>query len=508
MGKRIRWLGVVMLLCFAVVLVQLTHIQFGEAKRLADSSNNPKNTTLKYDNERGLILAADGTVLARSVRTPAGSSFKFMRQYPGGALFSGVVGYDSLYYGTAGVEDYYNENLVPHAQPVQSLSQLLNPPPKTTDTVSLTIQPYLQQVAAQSLQNFSGQYKDGAVVALDPRTGAVEAMYSSPSFDPNALADPNVNNETKAGMTDFHSKDTEGFNPGYPLATFHPFAPGSTFKVVTTASVYNLDPSLSNFTFETAGCTKPNEIPNTNQVVCNDSNTPQTASACGGTIAEMLPESCDPGYAMLGISLGATNLAEQATLFGWNKRPPIDLGSREVLPSNFPPASSLEPPNQAFLAYSAFGQEDVTATALQNAMVAEGIADNGVVMTPHVMAEIHDSQGRLIRTYQPTRYLQATSAVAAEQVNTLMQSVITSPLGTANGVIDSSLDAAVKTGTAQTTAPDGSSATNDWMIGFAPANDPKIAVAVVVPYQEVSYTGAQVAGPIVNAVMHAALSHP
>ena len=389
-----------------------------------------------------------------------------MRQYPGGSLYSGVVGYSSLYYGTAGVEDYYNADLVPHSQPIQSLSQLLTPPPKATDTVSLTIQPYLQQVAAQALQHDSGQYKDGAVVALDPTTGAVEAMYSSPSFDPNALADPNVNNEIKAGAVDFQTKDAEGFYPGNPLATFATLTPGSTFKVVTTAAVYNLDPSLSNFTFATAGCTTPKAIPNTPQVVCNDSNTPQNASSCGGSIAEMLPESCDPGYAMLGISLGATNLAQQAALFGWNKRPPIDLGSREVAASPFPPASSLEPPNQAFLAYSAFGQENVRATALQNAMVAEGIADNGVVMTPHVMAQIRGSQGQLVQTYQPTKYLQATSPLAAEQVTTLMKSVVTSPLGTAYGHIDPSLDAAVKTGTAQTTAPDGSPATDDWMIGF------------------------------------------
>ena len=495
----------VILLCFAVVMVQLTHIQFGEANKLANSANNPKNATLKYENYRGYILAADGTVLAQSVRTPAGSSYKYYRQYPGGALYSGFTGYSSLYYGTAGVESTYNDDLVPHSQQAQSLSQLLNPPPKTTDTVSLTVQPYLQQVAAQALQQYSDQYKDGAVVALNPRTGAVEAMYSSPNYDPNALADPNVNNEIKAGTADFHTKDAEGFFPGYPMATFDTLTPGSTFKVVTTASVYNLDPSLSNFSMEfPTGCTDPNQIPNTDKVVCNDSTNPP-GTACGGTLSEMLPQSCDPGYAMLGISLGATNLAQQASLFGWNKRPPIDLTN--VAASYFPPASDLEPPNQPILAYSAFGQENVTATALQNAMVAEGIADNGVVMTPHVMAEVRDSQGRLVRTYQPAKYLQATSALAAEQTSTLMQGVVNSPEGTANGVFSPSLDVAAKTGTAQTTAPDGSAATNDWMIAFAPANNPKIAVAVVVPYQEQTYTGAQVAGPIVNAVISAALAH-
>ncbi len=512
MSRRIRWLGVVILLCFAVVMVQLTHIQFGEAKKLADSSSNPKNATLKYNNDRGYILAADGTVLARSVRTPAGvSSYKYYRQYPGGALYSGIVGYSSTYYGTAGVESAYNDQLVPHTQPAQSLSQLLNPPPKTTDTVSLTVQPYLQQVAAQALQQYSDQYKDGAVVALNPRTGAVEAMYSNPNFDPNALADPNVNNEIKAGTADFHTKDGEGFYPGDPMATFDTFAPGSTFKVVTSAAVYNLDPSLDNFTINfPTGCTDKGQIPNTDKVVCNDSNNPP-GNPCGGTLTEMLPQSCDPGYAMLGISVGATNLAQQANLFGWNKRPPIDLDPREVSASFFPPASDLEPPNQPILAYSAFGQENVTATTLQNAMVAEGIADNGVVMTPHVMAQVRDSQGRLVQTYQPTKYLQATSALAAEQTNTLMQGVVTSPEGTANGVFSPSLDVAAKTGTAQTFVPGTNSAvpaTNDWMIAFAPANNPKIAVAVVVPYQSQTFdTGAAVAGPIVNAVITAALSH-
>ncbi len=510
MGRRIRWLGVVILLCFAVILVQLTHIQFGEAKKLADSANNPKNFATKYDNQRGYILAADGTVLAKSVRAPSDSPQKYERVYPNGPLYMGIVGYSSPYWGTSGVEAVYNDDLVAHSQPAQSLSQLLNPPPKTTDTVSLTIQPYLQQAIANALQqNLAGrQYTDAAVVAMDPRTGAIEGMYSNVTYDPNALVAPLVNNqaltnEIKAGEA-ARTPDAEGVAPAFPMATFDAFAPGSTFKVVTTAAAYNLQPTQANFVFPVAGCTAKNQIPDTDKVVCNDSAAPP-GKPCGGTIQQMLPASCDPGYAMLGLAVDAQNLSQQASLFGWNKRPPIDLDN--VATSGIDSEATLEA-NPPDLAYSAFGQQSVTATALQNAMVAEGIADNGVVMTPHVMAEIRDSQGRLVQLYQPTKYSQATSPATAELVGTAMQAVVTS--GTAAPVgFSPSMDVAAKTGTAQTDyRGTNTPATHDWMIAFAPANNPQIAVAVVVPYQTQQYdTGATVAGPIMKAVLTAALSH-
>jgi penicillin-binding protein A len=504
-----------MLLCFAVVLVQLTHIQFGEAKKLADSPDNPKNFAAKYDNQRGYILAADGTILAKSVLAPTGSPQKYERVYPSGPLFSGIVGYSSPYWGSSGVESVYNDDLIAHSQPAQSLSQLLNPPPKTTDTVSLTIQPYLQQAIANALQqNLVGrQYTDAAVVAMDPRTGAIEGMYSNVTYDPNALVAPLVNNqaltnEINAGEA-ARKPDAEGVVPAFPMATFNAFTPGSTFKVVTTAAAYNQQPSQADFTMDFPnGCTAPGQIPYFTGVVCNDSSAPP-GNPCGGTIQQMLPESCDPGYAMLGLAVGAPNLTQQAAQFGWNKKPPVDV--TDVSASHMDSESHLgKNGNQAALAQSAFGQLNDTATALQNAMVAEGIADNGVVMTPHVMAEIRDSQGGLVQIYQPSKYMQATSAAAAEVTNTDMQEVVTS--GTASEVgFDPSMDVAAKTGTAQTFFPTPNSntpATHDWMIAFAPANNPQIAVAVVVPYQSQQYdTGATVAGPIMKAVLTAALTH-
>jgi peptidoglycan glycosyltransferase len=488
-----------MLLCFALVMVQLVNIQFREAPALRASIYNPRNQNLKFDNQRGNIYAADGTLLATSVPATSGP-YKYARQYPQGSLYSQVVGYDSTYYGTAGVEYQYNNNLVSHSQPAQNFSQVLglDPTPKLTDDITLTISPTLQQTAATALSQIPGINQDAAVVALNPTTGAVLADYSTPTFDPNPLAAPDTNagiyEQVLAGNADFKTRDAEGFFKGLPLATASTFPPGSTFKVVTTAAVYNLMPSLSGFNFPQAVSTP---LPNSNQILKNDGNT-----LCGGSITDMLPQSCDPGYGLLGIALGAPTLTHQAQLFGYNSVPPIDLPKQWVATPFFPPASSLVTPNEAFLAYSAIGQYNDQASALSNALVAAGVADGGVIMTPHLMAQIRDSQNNVVATAQPKPWMQATSQQAAAQTTALMKLVVTQ--GTASGVgFSPAIDAAVKTGTAQTGNPAAN--TDDWMIGFAPANNPKIAVAVVVPLQNFVNTGAGVAGPIMKAMLDAAL---
>ena len=227
---------------------------------------------------------------------------------------------------------------------------------------------------------------------------------------------------------------------------------------------------------------------------------------CGGTMADdMFATSCDPGYGQLGVALSAPTLIQQARLFGYNSRPPIDLPDAWVATPTIPAASTLTPPNQEELADTAIGQLNDQASALSNALVAAGIADGGTIMTPHVMAQIVDSQGSVVTTYKPKVWRQAVSPSAAAKVTALMQSVVTDPDGTAANVgFPASLDVAVKTGTAQTGNPQAN--TDDWMIGFAPANDPQIAVAVVVPLQYQTDNGAGVAGPIMKAMLEAALS--
>ena len=496
MGRRIRWLGAIMIACMGLVVFQLVNIQLVKAKSLQNDPNNPRLSVLKYNNPRGEILAADGTVLAKSVPRPPGTNtvdypYKYVRQYPQGPLYAGITGYYSpLYYGLSGIEEEYDAQLGPHQKPPQTLSQLLfrETQPVTTDDVTLTIEPALQQAAWNALTTLPpGANKDGAVVVLNPKTGAVLAMVSNPTFDPNALVSTDVHAENLAYYA-YVQKDHEGYYPLRPIATGETFFPGSTMKVVTSTATYNLKPQLAGFDFPTAKCIS---FSDSNKQLCDQSG------PCGGTMVEMLPFSCDPGYGQLGIDIGVSTLRQQAELFGINSVPPIDLpnvvkSSLQTLPDN----------SQAFQAYTSIGQFGIQDTALQNAMVAAGIADGGVVMTPHLMSSIHDSQGALVEQYTPKAMPRTASPQTAQQVTSLMEGVVAT--GTADHVgFPPYLCAAVKTGTAQTNP--NQNVNHDWMIGLAPANNPQIAVAVVVPDQDISSDGASVAGPIMKAVMQAAL---
>jgi peptidoglycan glycosyltransferase len=215
----------------------------------------------------------------------------------------------------------------------------------------------------------------------------------------------------------------------------------------------------------------------------------------------MLPQSCDPGYALLGLALGAQSLTSTATAFGYNQIPPLDLPG--VVASYFPKESYLAA-NPPYLAYSAIGQEDVSATALQNALVAAGIADGGKIMTPHLMSSITGPDGAIIQRYKDSVWKDPLTKSQAAQIVPLMHAVVTS--GTAEQVnFLPQDDVAAKTGTAQV----GSILTNDtddWMIAFAPASDPTIAVAVSVPFQKFNVTGAIIAGPVMKCVIEAALA--
>jgi penicillin-binding protein A len=497
MGRRIRWLGVIMVVCLGLVVAQLVNIQLVKAKSLQSSPFNPRVASQQFINPRGTIYASDGTVLANSIPTPAGTNtadypYHYVRQYPQGPLYAGITGYDSsLYYGTAGIEEEYDSFLGPHQQPPQTLSQLLfrEQQPMTTDNVTLTVEPSLQNAAWQALTTLPpGANKDGAVVVLQPSTGNVLAMVSNPTFDPNPLASPSLQAEQLAYFS-YIQKDHEGFYPLRPIANRDTFPPGSTMKVVTSTAAYNLKPSLAGFDYPVQACQK-----------FSDSNVPlcDQSGPCGGMMTQMLPFSCDPGYAELGVQLGVPIMTKQSELFGYNSVPGIDLPG--TVTSVFPP---LAVNSQAFLGQSSIGQYDVQTTALQNAMVAAGIANKGVLMTPHLMSSIHDSRGSLVQTYTPKPASTVATAQAAQQVTSLMESV-TQPGGTAAGVpFPSYLCAAVKTGTAQTDQTTG--LTDTWMIGFAPANNPQVAVAVVVPQQSNSSDGASVAGPIMNAVLKAAV---
>jgi peptidoglycan glycosyltransferase len=475
-----------LLLLLGAVLIQAANVQFRRSAALASSPGNPRVIQAPIGQSRGEILAADGSVLAQSVPTPKGV-YKYQRVYPTKALMGQITGVDSPTYGLYGIEASYNSYLLSHKQPAQSLAQLLSPK-TSTDSVTLTVVPQLQTDAMSALAG-----KDGAVVAIDPRNGAVEAMYSNPSYDPNPLAAPSSAVE-KFAFTAFNTPDAAGFAPFNPLAYRRAFPPGSTFKVVTTTATYAKAPLLVFHSYPTLPTTP---LPDTNQTLSN-----YGFNSCGGTVAEMLPPSCDTGFALLGLDIGAQKMWEQATEFGFNSTPPLDIPG--VLPSSFPTPAQLAH-NLPGLAYSAIGQEDVSATALQNALDAAAIANEGSLMGPHLMQDIRTQQGDLVKAYSPKVWQETTTPVVAAQVSKLMQEVVTQ--GTASGIFNPLFQVAAKTGTAQTSLTNVNTSTDDWMIAFAPADNPVIAIAVVVPNQNLSATGASVAGPIMNCMIQQSLAH-
>ncbi len=484
MSKRLGYLGLVMLVLFAILAGMTAYLQFSRKPVLDASPLNPRVIHASRYAPRGDIVAADGELLAHSVRSGV-SGYPWRRIYPLGSLTSGIVGYTSDFYGDWALESEYASTLVAHKQPAQSWAQVLAPS-TGANTLNITLQPALQRVAQAALAG-----RDGAVVALNPSTGAVLAMYSNPTFDPKLITVPTYGAE-KYAFALYTRYNAHHFQPLGLLATQQTFPPGSTMKVVTTASAILNKPSLMLKSYPYLACTK---LPSTNKVLCNDGGSP-----CGGTVQVMLPYSCDPGYGLMGLDLGGEALSSTAQAFGYDQKIPLDLPG--VAQSYFPGGGSFKY-DQPQLAYSAIGQENVRASALSNALVAAGIANGGTIMIPHLIDNIVGPDGRIIQQFKATPWLTPMTPAQAGRIVPLMEAV--ARYGTAGGVgFLYQDDVAAKTGTAQT--GNALHNTDDWMIAFAPARHPVVAVAVVVPYQAISAYGATIAGPIVKCVIEGAIA--
>lgn len=482
MQKRIRILAVFMMALFTVVLLQALNIQFFKSSALSNSPGNPRIANALRNEPRGEILAADGTVLAESIPSTS-STFKYQRVYPQNTLYSQEVGFNSPVYGAYDLEASYNAYLTVHPQPAHSFAQLLSPI-KEPDSLTLTLIPSLQKLAQTELAG-----RDGAVVVINPSTGGIMAMYSNPTYDPNGLVSASVASE-EAAWKSATKKNANGYPPLTSMAYQQAFPPGSTFKVVTSSSVFDLKPSLATKSYAQASTIS---LPDTNKTLSNFGG-----GTCGGTIEEMLPPSCDTGFAEVGLDLGSTLLYQQATAFGYDNYIPVDLPYGSVAISNFP-TPTQEVGRLPFVAYSAIGQGDVRATALQNALVAAGIANKGVIMTPHFMRAIRNAEGGLIKTYSPKAWKTAATKKTAASVSQMMQNVAL--YGTAAGLFPTNYEVAAKTGTAQSSNSNINLQTDDWMITFAPASAPRFAIAVILPNQALSGTGAEIAGPVMRCMV-------
>lgn len=480
MNRRIVYLGVALLVCFGALFLQVNYVQVVEANKLANAPGNTRNITSDYSKPRGFIQTSDGVVVARSV--PSNDVFKYQREYPEGSLFAGITGYDSFIYGVGGgVEQTYNSELTGKSLPVHSLKQLLSTQTQVGN-ITLTVSNKLQQDAADALDG-----RTGAVVVIAPGTGAIMAMYSNPTYDPAPLASHDTSTERSA----WASLTSDPANPLLPIAYRQSYQPGSTFKTVDSAAVFDHDPSLATKNFPPVSQIP---LPESTHTLHN-----YGYEVCGGQLPRLLQVSCDTGFAQVGLDLGAGNLSSEADAFGFNQVPPLDLP--ETAKSTFPPASFFNQ-QTPLLAYAAIGQSVVSATPLQMALVGETIADGGTMMAPHVMGEITDNQGDVVERYQPHAWLTPTSPATAAQVTSMME-LVTQGDGTAASLVIPGVKIAAKTGTAET-GP-GANQTDDWLVAFAPADAPRVVVAVTVPNQAPSATGDSVAGPITLAMLKAAL---
>jgi peptidoglycan glycosyltransferase len=475
-----------MLLVF-LLLANITYVQAIRADELNSRSDNRRVLLDEYAKERGPILVGDEPV-ALSVETD--DEFAYLRQYPVPLLYAPATGYYSSVFGRSAVERSENDVLSGNDDRLfaRRLVDLVTNREQRGGTVKLTLNPAAQQAAYDAL----GDNK-GAVVALDPRTGAILTMVSKPSYDPNPLASHSVEEQQAAWQV--LQEDPE--KPTLNRAIAQTLPPGSVFKIVTAAAALesgryepdSLIPGPAAYDLPQSTVDLPN----------------QSGEPCGSgpeeltTLTNALRVSCNTAFAYLGNDLGDDALREQAERFGYNSEPLTDEDLNAAT-SIFP--AELDAPQTAL---AAIGQFDVRATPLQIAMVSAGIANDGTVMNPYFIEELRDpDRVKVLERTEPEELSRAVSTETAQELTAMMVEVVENGTGQ-NGQLDG-IQVAGKTGTAQTTPERPPYA---WFTSFAPADDAQIAVAVVI--EEAPDTarddiaGGRLAAPVAKAVMEAVL---
>jgi peptidoglycan glycosyltransferase len=492
MNRQIRRVGVALLVGFLAVFLQLNYVQIFAAEEIASHNANIRSLLREYSIRRGRILTLDGVEVARSRKT--GGRLKFQRSYPGGELYGHVTGFYSFVYGESRIEASYNDQLLGESGVIsmQDIEDRFLGSGERGDDVRLTIDSQLQEIARAELGS-----QEGAVVAMDPTTGEVRAMYANPSYDPTGLAV----HDAPAIREYWRSLDpTSPTSPLVSKETSLGYPAGSTFKVITAAAALDSGEYTPASTFPDPQAllpcseSSPPCLPQTNQSLTNF-----TRTACTGAgsidLFTALEISCDTTFAILGLRLHR-EVFDMAEALGFNDDLPFDVGTEA---SGFP---FVEDDNQPFRAYQAIGQGDVIATPLQMAIVAATIANGGDVPRPQLVREIIDASGGVVRRSSAETLGSAMSSRTADQLTEMMVAVVESGTGTAAQI--AGIDVAGKTGTAQT-GTEGA-APHAWFITFAPANNPKLAVAVIVENGGTfgsEATGGAVAAPIARAILEA-----
>ena len=473
MNRQIRAVSLLAGLMFLALMVNLT----GSAMfRQASLNNDPHNVRVRdaeFSQNRGNILVGSRPI---ATTTSSNGKFAYQRVYPSGPKYAPITGYYSYYYGRSMLEQTQNAQLTgtSDAQWLSRITGTLSGHKPEGGSITTTINAKAQDAAWDGLRG-----KKGAVVALDYTTGAVLAMASSPSYDPNELASHHLNDTTRA----WKNLVADPSSPLTNRATREIYPPGSTFKLVTAAA------ALQNGYHPNSMVDSPENwiLPGTRTPLTNETN-------CGGsriTLAHALDISCNTAFGKVGVSLGQDKIRDQAERFGFGKVVSSDVSS---VASRFP-----QDLTDAQLAQSSIGQFNVAASPLQMAMVTAGIANGGKLMTPYLTAQVRASNLQVVSEHHPKQMSQPMTKESAEQLKAMMVSVVNNGTGKRARINGTTVGG--KTGTAQTVK---GKAPYAWFVGWS--DNPHVAVAVFIQSSDTAInevSGGRLAAPIARDVIEA-----
>ncbi|MBW8060553.1 MAG: penicillin-binding protein 2 [Solirubrobacterales bacterium] len=482
MNRQIVKLFGLIVVLFGVLIGFTSYWSVFDAQALKEKTANKRPLFEQQRIERGRILAADGTVIARSVPKGRGDNLRYVRRYPEGPLYGHPIGYSFVRQGDSEFEQFHNDELVGNESELTSLLDELGGGRQEGDDVVTNLDPAAQRVALDDLEAAGF----GAVVAIEPQSGRVRVLASNPSYDPNLVPER------------LSELNTDSTSPLLDRATQGQYPPGSTFKVVTAAAGLDsgtIDPGTT--------IDAPGTIDAQGRPLSNDF----TQSFGPIPLDTALTLSVNTWFAQLGQRVGEETMFEYMDRFGLGSTPPIDLPSDQVYRSGLFEVGELlgsgDPVDPARLA---IGQERLAVTPLQMAMVTAAIANGGRLMKPQIWSRVVDPDGRVAKRLDPSEYSEPVGEETAAELSAAMQGVVSAGTGT-NAAIPG-VAVAGKTGTAETpfneTCGGGSDENQAWFIGFAPADDPQIAVAATV--ECTTQFGGDVAAPIFRDVVETILN--
>jgi penicillin-binding protein A len=472
----LRRVAISILVLFTLLIINVNYIQVVRSDELRSDSSNTRVLAAEYDRERGAIVVG-GTAVAESL--PTDGRLKYLRNYPQGELYAAVTGYHSLIYNNYQLERAENDVLAGSDARLtfRRLADMFTGRDPAGGDVVLTLDPAVQEAAMAGLEGVTG-----AVVALDPSSGAILAMASTPSYDPTRLSshDPA---DIRAYWDELEAASPD---PRLNRAIGDNYPPGSLFKVIVSAAA--LEDGRTPETVIPA----PDilTLPQTNTQLRNFGNN-RCSSSQEQTLIDALTVSCNTAFAQLGIDLGEDRVREMAEAFGLD-------GEGYEIPLDVAPSGVGDIESAAALGQTSIGQRDVRMTPLQAALVAATVANDGVQMKPYIVDQVQAPDLTVIDSTQPEEWREPISADVANQLTEMMLSVVENGSGRAARI--DGVEVAGKTGTAQVS---DEVADHTWFMGFAPADDPQIAVAVFVANG--GGTGGERSAPIARQVIEAYL---